>query len=168
MKELEIYWCKVIKEATKEFEKENTSETLTKGLSESELLFCHDIFCELMKKYKYPFYKCIDNIQNPMDLSTIKSKLKNNQYMNIKEFKEDINIIIENCYKYNDNESETYYFGKALESFINTKKWTEDSKLKRKIDDINTDDNLFTSKLYFIKIYCLFIYFYFFYFIFIN
>ncbi|PKY15748.1 Bromodomain-containing protein, partial [Rhizophagus irregularis] len=47
-------------------------------------------------------------IKNPMDLFTIISKLKNNQYASIEEFENDIRLIFRNCYIYNDIGSEMH------------------------------------------------------------
>ena len=40
-------------------------------------------------------------IKNPMDFSTIKKKLNNFSYTNLKEFCADMNLVFENCYTYN-------------------------------------------------------------------
>ena len=40
-------------------------------------------------------------IKNPMDFSTIKKKLNNFAYTNLKEFKDDMDLVFENCYTYN-------------------------------------------------------------------
>ena len=40
-------------------------------------------------------------IKNPMDFSTIKKKLTNCSYTNLKEFCKDITLVFENCYTYN-------------------------------------------------------------------
>ncbi len=42
-----------------------------------------------------------DIISKPMDLSTIKKKLTHNVYANANSFVEDMNLIWNNCYKYN-------------------------------------------------------------------
>ena len=42
-----------------------------------------------------------DIIKNPMDFSTIKKKLNNFTYTNLKEFCADMNLVFENCYTYN-------------------------------------------------------------------
>jgi hypothetical protein len=79
---------------------------------------CCDIFHELEdKSYAYLFYKCVEKVvKYPMDLFTIKSKLENNQYTRLEEFKQDIHLIFHNCYTYNDVESEKHHLCKALES----------------------------------------------------
>ena len=42
-----------------------------------------------------------DIIKNPMDFSTIKKKLNNFTYTNLKEFNDDMDLLFENCYLYN-------------------------------------------------------------------
>ncbi|CAB5197489.1 unnamed protein product [Rhizophagus irregularis] len=93
--------------------------------------FCYDILHELENEtnanlfYKY-VKKDVKNmgIKYPMDLFTINSKLKNNQYTSLEEFEKDIRLIFRNCYTYNNVESEVYCSGEILESIFN-KKWSE-------------------------------------------
>ena len=40
-----------------------------------------------------------------MDLGTVKNKLHSNRYRNIQEFIDDINLIFNNCIKYNGEDS---------------------------------------------------------------
>ena len=40
-------------------------------------------------------------IKHPMDFSTIKKKLNNYTYTNLKEFCDDMNLVFNNCYTYN-------------------------------------------------------------------
>ena len=42
-----------------------------------------------------------DIIKHPMDFSTIKKKLNNFSYTNLKEFCDDMDLVFENCYTYN-------------------------------------------------------------------
>ncbi|RGB42377.1 Bromodomain-containing protein, partial [Rhizophagus diaphanus] len=58
-------------------------------------------------------------IKHPMDLFTINSKLKNNQYTSLEEFEKDIRLIFRNCYTYNNVESKVYCSGEILESIFN-------------------------------------------------
>lgn len=44
-------------------------------------------------------------ITNPMDFSTIKKKLNQSLYTNMKQFKDDIELTFNNCYKYNGERS---------------------------------------------------------------
>ncbi|GBC06302.1 hypothetical protein RclHR1_06750006 [Rhizophagus clarus] len=70
--------------------------------------FCCGILHELENKTcAHPFYKYVEsnkNIKYPIDLFTINSKLKNNQYTSLSEFEEDIRQIFCNCYTYNNVE----------------------------------------------------------------
>ncbi|CAB4375206.1 unnamed protein product [Rhizophagus irregularis] len=115
--------------------------------------FCYDILQELdIKSNIHPFYEYneekISNkvIKNPMDLLTITSKLKNNQYASIEEFEKDIRLIFRNCYIYNDIGSEMHILGEELESTFN-KIWTEKigiqvkqkENLKKRTRDNDTD-----------------------------
>jgi hypothetical protein len=52
-----------------------------------------------IKKLNIPDY--FDIIDEPMDFGTIKNKLNQNKYMNIQEFLNDINLVFNNCFKYN-------------------------------------------------------------------
>ena len=44
-------------------------------------------------------------IRNPMDFGTIKKKLKDNQYDNMKKFLEDVELVFNNCILYNGEAS---------------------------------------------------------------
>lgn len=101
--------------------------------------FCRQVLQELRKRthwhYAYPFYEPVDAealgvpdyykiITNPMDLSTIGSKLNSDQYKSAEEFESDIRLMFQNCYTYNDQRSDVYKMGMMLESVFN-KKWNE-------------------------------------------
>ncbi|CAH9121940.1 unnamed protein product [Cuscuta epithymum] len=63
-----------------------------------------------------------DIITNPMDLGTIKSKLRNNLYSTIEEFAADIRLVFANCMRYNPPMNEFHVMAKELNCFFN-KKW---------------------------------------------
>jgi len=42
-----------------------------------------------------------DIVKNPMDFTTIKEKLSNFDYTNLDEFKNDVNLVFDNCILYN-------------------------------------------------------------------
>ncbi|CAH9079462.1 unnamed protein product [Cuscuta europaea] len=63
-----------------------------------------------------------DIITNPMDLGTVKSKLRNNLYSSIEEFAADIRLIFANCMRYNPPMNEFHDMAKELNCFFN-KKW---------------------------------------------
>ncbi|GBB84747.1 hypothetical protein RclHR1_11310004 [Rhizophagus clarus] len=93
--------------------------------------FCYGILHELESKTcAHPFYKYVKSnkdIKYPIDLFTINSKLKNNQYTSLSEFEEDIRQIFCNCYTYNNVEIK------------------QKGDLKRVRDDTDTD-NLSTEQ----------------------
>ena len=54
-------------------------------------------------------------IKNPMDLSTMRKNIKNNKYVSIKSFIEDLNLIWSNCKQYNLENSEIYGQAERME-----------------------------------------------------
>ena len=101
----------------------NNKEELQKKVDEinDEDLKMHDSWEKIAKKlmntlWKHRdadlFHKPVDPeelnipdyfniIKNPMDFSTIKKKLSNYSYTNLKEFCDDMGLVFENCYTYN-------------------------------------------------------------------
>ncbi|GES92919.1 hypothetical protein GLOIN_2v1781474 [Rhizophagus clarus] len=156
-KELKMFWQRVIKEHHKEENLLSTATTVTscpkksvKAPTKVDLSkafqpdfhkktnknieftnFCCGILHELENKTcAHPFYKYVEsnkNIKYPIDLFTINSKLKNNQYTSLSEFEEDIRQIFCNCYTYNNVEIK------------------QKGDLKRVRDDTDTD-NLSTEQ----------------------
>ncbi|KAI8070359.1 hypothetical protein BC940DRAFT_13700 [Gongronella butleri] len=68
-------------------------------------------------KQGIPHY--FDIIKKPMDLGTIKSKLKSNQYLSVKQFDDDIRLMLNNCYNFNPPDTYVYNEAKALEDTYN-------------------------------------------------
>ncbi|KAF9409000.1 hypothetical protein BGZ94_002120, partial [Podila epigama] len=60
-----------------------------------------------------PHYPSI--IKNPMDLSTIKSKLESGCYSGLSDFEDDVKLMISNCYTFNHIGSFVYNEGQTLE-----------------------------------------------------
>ncbi|KAF7703847.1 Histone acetyltransferase KAT2A [Cucumispora dikerogammari] len=56
-------------------------------------------FLEPVKESEVPEYCLV--IKEPMDLSTMSQKIKDNLYGDLNEFKEDFDLIIKNCYTFN-------------------------------------------------------------------
>lgn len=54
-----------------------------------------------MDPVKFGIMDYFDIITHPMDLSTIKKKLSHNVYHNVEHFVDDMNLIWNNCCKYN-------------------------------------------------------------------
>lgn len=63
-------------------------------------------------------------IKKPMDFSTIREKLANNQYSNLETFIIDVNLVFENCERFNEDDSEIGRAGHRMRSFFD-KRWTE-------------------------------------------
>ncbi|XP_041662878.1 bromodomain adjacent to zinc finger domain protein 2B isoform X2 [Cheilinus undulatus] len=63
-------------------------------------------------------------IKKPMDFSTIREKLTNNQYLNLESFIVDVNLVFENCEKFNEDDSQIGRAGHRMRRFFD-KRWTE-------------------------------------------
>ncbi|KAG7503789.1 bromodomain adjacent to zinc finger domain protein 2B-like isoform X1 [Solea senegalensis] len=69
-----------------------------------------------------PGYKKV--IKRPMDFSTIREKLQNNQYSSLDPFIVDMNLVFDNCEKFNEDDSEIGQAGHNMRRFFD-KRWTE-------------------------------------------
>nr|XP_046216646.1 bromodomain adjacent to zinc finger domain protein 2B-like isoform X14 [Oncorhynchus gorbuscha] len=69
-----------------------------------------------------PGYKKV--IRKPMDFSTIREKLVNSQYLNLETFIIDVNLVFDNCEKFNEDHSDIGRAGHNMRSFFQ-KRWTE-------------------------------------------
>ena len=109
---------------------------------ELELKFCYEVLKELqaVKHWAFAqfFYTPVDPvalniptyfqiIKKPMDLGTIQNKLDNNAYEKASEFKEDVQLIFKNCYKFNPDGEFVNDCGRKLEEVFNKKWETKDS-----------------------------------------
>ena len=56
-------------------------------------------------------------IKQPMDLSTIRKKIEDNKYQNVKEIYKDIQLIWDNCKRYNREGSDVYKMAQVCEKF---------------------------------------------------
>ncbi|CAI5656181.1 unnamed protein product [Oreochromis niloticus] len=63
-------------------------------------------------------------IKKPMDFSTIKEKLTSNQYLNLETFIIDVNLVFDNCERFNEDDSEIGRAGHRMRRFFD-KRWTE-------------------------------------------
>lgn len=97
-----------------------------KGMDE-----CSRILAEILKpknrKITWPFLKPVDKMQvpdyydvikNPMDLSMIQRKLNMKEYKSQEEFYQDIDLMIQNCFTYNEEGSEVYKCGQELRNLV--------------------------------------------------
>ncbi|XP_053549679.1 bromodomain testis-specific protein [Bombina bombina] len=95
-----------------------------------QLKHCNSILNEMMSKkheaYAWPFYKpvdpstlglldCVDGMNDPMDLGTIRAKMENGEYKDTREFASDIRLMFTNCYKYNPPENEIVNMARKLQ-----------------------------------------------------
>ncbi|CAF0868781.1 unnamed protein product [Rotaria sp. Silwood1] len=67
------------------------------------------------------YYECI---KNPMDFSTIKKKMRNNQYTKREEFLHDVELILNNCEYFNEDDSPVGQAGHLLRTFFQSQ-WTK-------------------------------------------
>jgi bromodomain-containing factor 1 len=101
-----------------------------------ELKFCEEVLEELHKPKYFniasPFYVPVDPvalniptyhnvIKKPMDLSTVRAKLKAGQYENAKEMEVDMRQILKNCFKFNILGDPTYVAGQKFEELFEDK-----------------------------------------------
>ncbi|KAJ1938266.1 hypothetical protein GGF37_004875, partial [Kickxella alabastrina] len=107
--------------------------------ADPQLKFCLNMVKEFLKKANfnitYPFLEPVDPvamncpdyfsvITEPMDLSTIKSKLEGEMYASPLEFESDMRLMLRNCYAYNPPGHPVHEAGRALEARFDSK-WTE-------------------------------------------
>uniref|UniRef100_A0A3P9IBC4 Bromo domain-containing protein n=1 Tax=Oryzias latipes TaxID=8090 RepID=A0A3P9IBC4_ORYLA len=57
-------------------------------------------------------------IRKPMDFSTIKKKLNNNLYFDLETFMADVNLVFDNCEKFNEDDSEIGQAGHNMRRFF--------------------------------------------------
>uniref|UniRef100_A0A096M282 Bromodomain adjacent to zinc finger domain 2B n=1 Tax=Poecilia formosa TaxID=48698 RepID=A0A096M282_POEFO len=100
----------------------------------SELAVCRVLLAELeahqdawpflrpVKLKSVPGYRKV--IKKPMDFFTIKEKLINNMYLNQENFVIDVNLVFDNCQKFNEDDSEIGQAGHRMKRFFD-KRWTE-------------------------------------------
>ncbi|KAJ8253343.1 hypothetical protein GJAV_G00211890 [Gymnothorax javanicus] len=63
-----------------------------------------------------PGYKKV--IKKPMDFSTIREKLNSNQYQNLETFVADVNLVFDNCEKFNEDDSDIGRAGHNMRKFF--------------------------------------------------
>ncbi|GCC31257.1 hypothetical protein chiPu_0009714 [Chiloscyllium punctatum] len=96
----------------------------------TNLQLCNDILKEMFAKkhaaYAWPFYEPVDAealglhdyhdiIKHPMDLSSVKRKMNNQEYRSSQEFAADVRLMFFNCYKYNPPDHEVVAMGRKLQ-----------------------------------------------------
>eukprot|EP00833_Pecoramyces_ruminatium_P005397 jgi/Orpsp1_1/1179429/evm.model.c7180000069315.1 len=99
-------------------------------MSRSDINVCTSITRSLqLHPRSFPFLKPVDPvllnipdyftvIKHPMDLSTIKEKIKLNKYSNINDYISDIELMFNNCFKYNPPTNPVHIAGVALRDYF--------------------------------------------------
>uniref|UniRef100_A0A673NKQ0 Bromodomain adjacent to zinc finger domain protein 2B-like n=1 Tax=Sinocyclocheilus rhinocerous TaxID=307959 RepID=A0A673NKQ0_9TELE len=132
---------KVLKEIKKRKTEENPSTNPAKQESpktarddSKDLAMCRILLAELeshqdagpfltpVNPKSVPGYRKI--IKKPMDLSTIRDKLTNSQYLNLETFIIDVNLVFDNCEKFNEDNSVIGRAGHTMRWFFQ-RRWTE-------------------------------------------
>lgn len=123
----------------------------------AELRYAQQTLKELINKkhasYNFPFLQPVDIIalniphytkivKNPMDLSTVQTKLSNNKYENGDDFYNDVKLIFKNCYLFNPDGTEVNLMGKKLEAIFE-KKWSQ-----KPLSDPSPDNSDYDSDFY--------------------
>ncbi|KAI7820013.1 hypothetical protein BC939DRAFT_458684 [Gamsiella multidivaricata] len=110
-----------------------------KWKSDPQLRYCGSILREFSKKanaeFMYPFMEPVDwvalnipdypkVIKNPMDISTVRKKLEEDEYDNAAMFEADVRLVLWNCFKFNPAGSLVHTMGRRMEKLFN-EKWAE-------------------------------------------
>lgn len=93
-------------------EEQSKIKQLIEGLESNPKSF---IFLEPVDHVGLGLTDYLDIVKHPMDLSTIKKKLKAEHYNSLQEFFNDVNLIWSNCKLYNQEGSEIYLIAVAME-----------------------------------------------------
>ncbi|XP_051565444.1 bromodomain adjacent to zinc finger domain protein 2B [Myxocyprinus asiaticus] len=106
----------------------------TAGEDSKDLAMCRLLLGELERHQdSWPFLTPVNPksvpgyrkiIKKPMDLSTIRDKLSNSQYLNLETFIIDVNLVFDNCEKFNEDNSDIGRAGHTMRRFFQ-RRWTE-------------------------------------------
>ncbi|XP_045904849.1 bromodomain testis-specific protein isoform X1 [Micropterus dolomieu] len=130
-----------------------------------QLRFCNDILKEMLSKrhyaYAWPFYTPVDAValglhdyhdivKQPMDLSTIRSKMDHREYADAKEFAADVRLMFSNCYKYNPPSHEVVYMARKLQEifegrYLKVPQGAEDCSIPRQRVDKGKGDRVVST-----------------------
>ena len=111
----------------------------------AELKFAEEVYAE-MRRPRYnsisaAFLEPVDpvalNIPNynqvikhPMDMATIRQKLNDQQYENLKEFEADFRLMFKNCYKFNPESHPIHIAGREYEKVFNEQMAKKNDRIK--------------------------------------
>lgn len=120
-----------------------------------QLKFCSKILGDFHRKQHYtiasPFYEPVDwvkydlptypkMIKKPMDLSTMRKKLDNHEYLNAEKFWEDFKLMIRNCFTFNPAGTPVNQAGIELQKTFDDK-WKNLPPLHEVSEDDDDDDD---------------------------
>ncbi|XP_056611363.1 bromodomain adjacent to zinc finger domain protein 2B isoform X2 [Triplophysa dalaica] len=104
-----------------------------------DVTICRILLAELESHQDaWPFMRPVDPksvpgyrkvIRKPMDFSTIRDKLTNSQYLNLETFIIDVNLVFDNCERFNEDHSDIGRAGHTMRRFFHGR-WTELLKQK--------------------------------------
>ncbi|ORY94273.1 Bromodomain-containing protein [Lobosporangium transversale] len=102
--------------------------------SDPQLKFCHDyILKELGKKthaeFMFPFMEPVDweklmipdypkIIKHPMDVGTIRKKLEADEYDRASQFRDDIQLVLSNCFTFNAPDNPVHIMGRRMQQLF--------------------------------------------------
>ncbi|CAF2792120.1 unnamed protein product [Rotaria sp. Silwood2] len=111
--------------------KKKPSRKSKSNTDNNDIKACRIILNELLKNdASWPFQTPVDAkqhpeyyecIKNPMDFSTMKKKMRNHQYTKRDEFFNDVQLILNNCEYYNEDDSPVGEAGHVLRTFFETR-----------------------------------------------
>ena len=111
----------------------------------AELQFANEVLTELERgryhAFAAPFANPVDPvalgipnyhqiIKKPMDVSTIRQKLNEQQYENLKEFEVDFRLMFKNCYKFNPDGHPVNNLGKQYEQLFDEQMAKKNERVK--------------------------------------
>ena len=106
--------------------------SISKSISEDQKLICLNVMEKLQERaisqlFAFPIDPERDNcpdyfekISHPMDLSTVNSKLKNNEYKKVSEWKKDVELIWNNSLLYHSNDIMMKTITKEMQDTFNS------------------------------------------------
>lgn len=100
-------------------------------------------FCEPVDPVKLNIPDYFSVISKPMDLGTVRTKLQNNMYFTVVEFKDDVKLIFSNAMLYNPSGNYFHNNAMKLDSIFNTKWKSLEVKLKREC--LNREESCLAS-----------------------
>ena len=88
---------------------------ITLQRNQKSYIFAHPVDYKKLKIDDYPMI-----VKNPMDFSTIKTKLKEHKYARIQDFMDDMELVFYNCRLYNGTETEVGLIGLEIKKEYET------------------------------------------------